>query len=888
MPLEPGSRLGPYEILAPLGTGGMGEVYLARDEQLGREVAIKTLPASSLGEESRQRFLREARAASALNHPGIVTIHDINRSGDVDYMVMEYVRGRTLSALIGRRGLGVRDCIRYALQITDALAKAHAAGIIHRDLKPGNIMVTDDGMVKVLDFGLAKIGETEEVGESDATRTLGAPTLALTEDGTVVGTVAYMSPEQAEGRRLDARSDIFSLGAVLYEMVTGTRAFTGESPVATMAEILKTDPAPPGQLVENIPWDLDRIIMRCLRKDPSRRFQNLTDLKVDLEELRESVGSGKAAPQALRRRWLNLSAWAAGAVVVLTIVLVLAWMRGREPAAGPPGEPVPLTTYAGMETNPAFSPDGSQVAFTWNGAAQENFDLYVKVTGSGSPVRLTRDPAPDVNPAWSPDGRQIAFLRQGQGVYLIPPVGGSERKLIDAIDLGVNAEERGRGGEFYSGRTLAWSSDSKYLVFAEAASGSEPAGLFRIDVRNGESRRITSAAGARDLAPALSPDGRTLVFSRCSSLNSCVLSKLKVDSQLSPVGQVQSLNEPSDFIGSVEWMPDGRSFVFDELGVGALTSRLWRVSGSGEERPRMLTFAGPDPRSVAVSRSGGRMAYTIVHADRDLWRMERGVCIRSPLSSTRNEASPQFSPDGKRVTFVSWRSGTQAVWVADADGTNAVQLTFSRAAGTPRWSPDGKRIVYDTQGEDGLWDIEIIDSSGGNPFPLVHRKSDDKAPSFSWDGKSVYFASSTGGRDEVYRVPVTGGEPVRVTDNGGFAAFESMDGRSIYYTKTPTGCTPLYVRSLKGGAEREVASSVCLRGFTVTKWGIYHISGNLDERRYSIMLLDPRHNTSATIGEIEGRLYLSQGLTVSPDGKTVLFAASTQAGGDLMLVENYR
>lgn len=888
MPLEAGSKLGPYEILAPLGTGGMGEVYLARDEQLGREVAIKTLPASSLGEESRQRFLREARAASALNHPGIVTIHDISRSGEVDYMVMEYVRGRTLSALIGRRGLGVRETIRYALQITDALGNAHAAGIIHRDLKPGNIMVTDDGLVKVLDFGLAKIGETEGFGEPDATRTLGAPTLALTEEGTVVGTVAYMSPEQAEGRRLDARSDIFSLGAVLYEMVTGRRAFTGENPVATMAEILKTDPAPPGQLVQSIPWDLDRIIMRCLRKDPARRFQSLTDLKVDLEELRESVDSGKAAPQAPRRRWPKRPAWAAGALGVLTIVLVLAWMRRPEPVAGPPGEPVPLTTYAGMETNAAFSPDGSQVAFTWNGAAQENFDLYVKVAGSGSPLRLTRDPAADVNPAWSPDGRQIAFLRDGQGVYLIPPVGGSERKLIDAIDLGVNAEERRRGGEFYSARTLAWSSDSKYLAFAEAASGAEPAGIFRIDVRSGQGRRITSADGARDVAPALSPDGRSLVFSRCSSLNSCVLSKLNVDSQLNPVGQVHALSEPSDFIGSIEWMPDGRSLVFDELGVGALTSRLWRVLASGEDKPRMLTFAGPDPRSVAVSRSGGRMAYTIIHADRDLWRMDRGVCTRSPLSSTRNEAGPQFSPDGRRVTFVSWRSGTQAVWVADADGSNAIQLTFSRPAGTPRWSPDGKRIAYDTQGEDGLWDIEIIDSSGGNPFPLVHRKSDDKAPSFSRDGKWVYFASNASGSDEIFRVPVTGGEPVRVTDNGGFVAFESMDGRSIYYTKTPAGCAPLYVRSLKGGPEREVASSVCLRGFTVTKQGIYYVTGNLDDRRYSIILLDPRRLTSVSVGEIEGRLDLSQGLAVSPDGKTVLFAASAQAGADLMLVENYR
>ena len=288
MPLPAGSQLGPYEILAPLGTGGMGEVYRARDTLLGREVAIKTVsPKLASNEELKRRFLQEARAASALNHPGIVTIHDISRSGEIDYMVMEYVRGRTLDRVIGKNGIGPQEAIRYAIQIADALAKAHAAHIIHRDLKPGNIMVTDEGQVKVLDFGLAKLGATLEpttAGEPDGITTVRLPESGHTAEGAIVGTVAYMSPEQAEGKKVDERSDVFSFGALLYEMVTGRRAFTGDTSLSTLAAVLRSEPRPPSEITEGIPRDLERIILRCIRKDPARRFQYATDLRVDLEE----------------------------------------------------------------------------------------------------------------------------------------------------------------------------------------------------------------------------------------------------------------------------------------------------------------------------------------------------------------------------------------------------------------------------------------------------------------------------------------------------------------------------------------------------------------------------------------------------------------------------
>src|SRR5882724_11211895 len=288
------SRISHYEVLDKLGEGGMGVVYKARDTHLDRFVALKVLPADKVANpERKRRFVQEAKAASALNHPNIITIHEISSEDGVDSIVMEFVRGKTLDQLIGRKGLPTADTLKYAIQIADALAKAHAAGIVHRDLKPGNIMVSDDGLVKVLDFGLAKLTERAEAGEDEATRTIRAET----DEGTILGTACYMSPEQAEAKKVDARSDIFAFGAVLYEMVTGQRAFRGDSKMSILAAILHEEPAPMSKLIAGVPRDLEKIIARCLRKEPSRRFQHMDDLKVALEELKEeSHGGSLIAP----------------------------------------------------------------------------------------------------------------------------------------------------------------------------------------------------------------------------------------------------------------------------------------------------------------------------------------------------------------------------------------------------------------------------------------------------------------------------------------------------------------------------------------------------------------------------------------------------------------
>ena len=331
-----GKTLGRYEVLARIGGGGMGEVYRCRDTRLKREVAVKILPPESVADpERRRRFEQEARAASGLNHSNIVTIHDVDRAEGIDFIVMEYVPGRTLGERIGPKGLPLKAALKCAIQIADALAAAHAAHIVHRDLKPANIMVNDAGQVKILDFGLAKLTE-RPAGEAVST---------ATETGTVVGTVAYMSPEQAEGKNVDTRSDIFSFGAVLYEMLTGQRAFERDSTASTLAAILREEPKPPGELKPGLPRELERILRRCLRKEPEHRFQHMADVKVALEELTEEAVS--SSPQrARRRRRFVLGGGRAGRR--LPPSPIAAWYLER-PRPQPSPVVVPLTTYPGWE-----------------------------------------------------------------------------------------------------------------------------------------------------------------------------------------------------------------------------------------------------------------------------------------------------------------------------------------------------------------------------------------------------------------------------------------------------------------------------------------------------------------------------------------------------------
>jgi len=409
--LTPGARIGTFEILAPLGAGGMGEVYRARDTRLGREVALKLLPAERLADEDRRRrFVQEARAASALNHPHIVTIHEIESANGLDFIVMEYVPGPSLDRLIPKGGMPVRDALRIAIPLADALAAAHARGIVHRDVKPANVVVSEKGVVKVLDFGLAKLGAADSDEPESTLTTLTVPE-PLSQPGAIAGTAAYMSPEQATGGDLDARSDIFSFGVVLYELLTGRRPFEGTSVSEVRTAVVRDAPRAPRELVPDIPEALERVVLRCLRKGPERRFQHMGDVKVELLELDETSPPPGPAPGSPARERPGAHRRVVGAVsAVLLLAVLVAGTLWRLRVELPPPTVVQLTSerWAGAGS---FSPDGTQIAYASAGEDGANWDIWVKLVGQPEARRLTSEPAAEDYPAWSPDGAQIAFLR---------------------------------------------------------------------------------------------------------------------------------------------------------------------------------------------------------------------------------------------------------------------------------------------------------------------------------------------------------------------------------------------------------------------------------------------------------------------------------------------
>jgi eukaryotic-like serine/threonine-protein kinase len=367
-----GQRLSHYEILAKLGEGGMGVVYKARDTRLDRLVAIKVLNATAATDaEHKRHSVQEARAASALNHPGIVTIYDIAEEDGTDFIAMEFVQGQTLAQLMGRVRIALNDTLNYAVQTASALANAHAAGIVHCDLKPSNIMVTDDGVAKILDFGLAKLVAVKECEDAAAATTQTAFTYrGLSETARVAGTAAYMSPEQAEGKKIDHRSDIFAFGVVLYEMVTGTRPFSGGSSMSTLSAVLAKEPTAPTELVKDLPREFERIILRCLRKDPARRLQTMADLVAELEDVKAEAISKISAVQPRVRATRTF--WVRGSILIFPAVAIAIWLLWPKDAPLPAPARLPLTTFPGDERLATFSPDGNQVAFVWNGGKRDN------------------------------------------------------------------------------------------------------------------------------------------------------------------------------------------------------------------------------------------------------------------------------------------------------------------------------------------------------------------------------------------------------------------------------------------------------------------------------------------------------------------------------------
>ena len=901
MPLASGSRLGPYEIIAPLGAGGMGEVYRARDPRLGREVAIKVLPAERLDDASRRRrFIQEARAASSLNHPSIVTIHEIESDGGVDFIVMELVAGKSLDKLIPKGGLPLGETLRLAISIADALARAHAAGIVHRDLKPTNVMVSDGGTPKILDFGLAKLLQAGDVAEQD-TATEETAASPLSQPGVISGTPAYMSPEQATGGAVDARSDIFSFGSMLYEMVTGRRAFVGASRGETLQAVVSDEPKPPSTVVAGLPVELEKLILRCLRKDPDRRFQHISDVKVLLEDLREESSTrGTSAPARSGRR-LATAATIAMALVI-GVAGRLAW---RDRASRPAAKLVPVTTMSGNESYASFSPDATQVAFCWEGEGRQqggvsNKDVWVKFVTGMETRRLTSSPEDDWAPSWSPDGSRVAFVRMPVGasthtsgrLYTVSALGGGERRL----------------GDFPAGLSqLAWSPDGRHVAARRVRGADETApeasGIHLVPADGGEPRPLTTPPQPGwDKHPAFSPDGRALAYAACGGnvTPPCQVQVLALDAALRPEGLARQLTQESGPIHGLAWTRDGRSIVYARSGMSiegrGMGSSLWRVRADGSEPEQRIESIPPGAYAPATTKVSDRLLFVHDRADLDVYRFNPSGAHEPVMASSAVDYGPRISPDGKRIAVESWRAGTSSkeIWLADIDGSNPVQITHvgkdpddpSPGTGAPFWSPDGRSVLHRREepalgpGASNLWVIRV---EGGSDRRLTKGAVRLGPAVWSRDGRFIYFRQQRPGGTDIYRVPATGGEHERITERGAIMAELSWEGRLLLYSQRE-GWGPLFLRDLETGQERELEPCAGARNLASSPGALYYVgcTDGPDKPLY-------RFETSSSRRERLGTLANpALGLTVSPDGKTILYARENLGGADLMMIENFR
>jgi len=727
----------------------MGIVYKAEDTKLKRPVALKFLPPElSRDEEAKERFVHEAQAASALDHPNICTINEIGETEDEQiFIAMAYYDGETLKQRIKRNPLSVNSVLEIVIQIAQGLAKAHEHGITHRDIKPANVMITKDGLVKILDFGLAKLaGHTR-----------------LTKTGMTVGTVAYMSPEQVQRMDADHRTDIWSLGVVMYEMLTGQLPFEGEYEQAIMYGIVNMEPEPIIPTASgrtSVPSELERIVNKCLAKNREERYQHVSDLQVDLRRLqRGELSSAKARIPPLSHKQAqtrNRLLWPLAALLILIAgALAIYVFNPFSKTPTPPMKITPFTSLPGIERSPAFSPDGKQIAFMWREQDTSDFNIYVQLVGTNEPLRLTTHPGNDLSPVWSPDGRHIAFTRVSEdgrerSISIIPALGGMERKILSQrIRHGLWVELLNG----FADDKLSWSPDGKLLAFTDIDSTKS---IFLLSLEHLEQRQLTSAptggVEVEDFYPAFSPDGKRLAFVRR-------VSWWVSDIYTAPVagGEPERLTFDAKDINGLAWTADGQEIIFSSNRGGA--QGLWRIAANGGTA-EPIAASGQNAHTLTISPDGRRLAYAEYVDELNIERIEipgspnQKVVPSKLIASTKNDADGYFSPDGKRIAFASDRSGTYEIWVCDSDGRNPVQLTFLESgSGTPNWSPDGKQIAFDARPE-GNSDVFVVSAAGGTPKTMTAESSEDFMPSWSRDGRWLYFGSTRSGVQEIWKIPL--------------------------------------------------------------------------------------------------------------------------------------
>jgi Tol biopolymer transport system component len=865
MTLAAGTRLGPYEIASRLGEGGMGEVYLARDTRLAREVAIKVLPPHLADTpEARARFEREARAVSSLNHPNICTLYDVGRENGVDFLVLERIEGETLAARLARGAMSIDQVLRTGMQIADALDRAHRSGLVHRDLKPGNVMLAKSG-AKLMDFGLARVnaGLGSALGSSLAPTQ--SPTMAqpVTAEGTIVGTFQYMAPEQLEGKEADARSDLWALGCVLYEMATGKRAFAGESQASLISAIMSSEPAPMSRLAPLTPAALDRLVRACLAKDRNERIQSAHDAKLQLQWIAESGPAGETDVSA-RSRWGTNAAWA-GAALVLVGLSIVGTLAVHKPRGDREVVRFLMAKPSGQQAIawPSVSPDGRSLAFVaWDSTAAGR--IWVRPMGAieAHPVSSVEPAGP---PIWSPDNTALAFVANGK-LMRVPVGGGAAVPIADTPG-------RSTGSWSPSGVILLESTGRDSLIALSVVGGtSKPA--TRLDRSRGD---IFHAS------PTFLPDGQRFLYVAARSHQGVISATIMLGrlgslepQELGPCDGYVVFDPPDhviyvrgtslvtrrldfsrgaltgDPVSLAEGLPPGGYSRIFAVGGGVLV--LVHVSGTMSElvwtdrTGRRLSRVGePDRyREIALSPDEGRAAFSIedpVLGNDDVWvrDFDRGVSTRLTFSPAQ-ETTPVWSTDGTRIFYSTDRQGGNymiySLSVTSPGPEDTLKIGNSGNEGPMGVSADGKWLATVTSvGASQDWNILIRDAQGKEPpRPFCTSPAFEFSAAFSPDGRWLAYSSDETGRSEIYvRSFPDGVRKWRVSSAGGIAPQWAKGGREILY-QSPNN--DLLAVPVIPGAEFQPGKPVTLFHADLTEygWGVNRWAVTADGQRFLLNL----------------------------------------------------
>ena len=784
MRLTAGAHLGPYEVLAPLGAGGMGEVYRARDTRLGREVAIKVLPEHlTANADVLARFEREARTISSLNHPHICTLHDVGRENEVEYLVMELVEGETLAKRLERGALPGPEILKLGIQIADALDRAHRAGIVHRDFKPGNIMLTRTG-AKLMDFGLARAavapaGSHSGVSVAQLTQ---SPTVAspLTAEGQIVGTFLYMAPEQLEGKETDVRSDLWAFGCVLYEMATGHRAFEGKSQASLIGSIMHSEPAPLTQAAPLAPPALDALIRACLVKDPEERIQTAHDVKLQLTWIAQSGSQSGVAPPVLPKKRVRREtlAWAIAAVAVAAAAVAL--LRGGLSRGGDSRQirfTIPIPRGITPQFAPKISPDGRYVAFEATDSLNRSM-LWLRPLNS-----LAANPLPGTDgaltPFWSPDSRYLGFIASGK-LKKVPVSGGPPEVVCDAP----------------TGSDGTWSKDGVILF---DGGGTDP--IRRVNAAGGVAvAEVGSDSLAEAAWPQFMPDGRHFFY---SMLDNHGVLEAYVGTLGGKKGTKLGLR------GSrIEYSPDGYVVFARDRNLLAQRFDAGRLKLVGDPFPvaEDVPVGANGVANFSVSANGMLVLRTTGAPRSRLVWLDRSGRELGEIASAGDYRAPALSPDGSRIAVRRREAegGNIDVWIIDPVRGTTTRFTFDPADdGNPLWSPDGTHIVWDSNraGVDGLW---MKAANGMGAEQLIGKSPGPGGPTdWSPDGRFILWTGFTDRGDaDIFQIPMTGDDhkpkSLISTPFNEWRAHISHDGRWLAYESAESGRAEIYVTALDG------------------------------------------------------------------------------------------